>query len=61
MLLGDELRAAIRAAYEEARELGAAEDPARDHPWVGRVALGNAARLHPRISSRTPAWGWGGA
>jgi len=26
MLLGDELRAVIRAAYEEARELGAAEE-----------------------------------
>lgn len=27
MLLGDELRDAIRASYGDARELGAAEDP----------------------------------
>jgi len=56
MLLGDELRAATRAAYEEARELGAAEDPP-EIIAVGRVAFGDAARLHPRIWGRTPARG----
>jgi len=39
MLLGDELRAAIRAACEEAREQGAAEDPPEIIPEWGALPL----------------------
>jgi hypothetical protein len=40
MLLGDELRAAIRAAYEDARERGAAEDPLETIPEWDVLTLG---------------------
>ena len=39
MLLGDELRAAIRAAYEDARKLGAAEDPPEIIPEWNSLSL----------------------
>jgi hypothetical protein len=54
MLLGDELRTAIRAAYEEAVSGFGGRSPG-NHPHVGRVAFGHAPRVHPRIWSWTQA------
>jgi len=57
MLLGDELRAAVRAAYEEARELGAAEDPPEIIPTWDALPLAMWLGVHPRIWGRMPAGG----
>jgi hypothetical protein len=53
MLMGDELRAAIRAAYEEARERGAAEDPPETIPEWDVLTLGmRLAFLHVYAAGR---------
>jgi len=53
MLLGDELRAAIRAAYEEARENGAAEDPPEIIPERGALTLAmRLALIHVYAAGR---------